>query len=214
MADIDMIPRSYRDGVRLRRALRLTGGALALVVLGAAAGHGWLRWSTAAIERQTVSLRAAASATQSDMARAATEHEAQLRLHQRATLLRALRREGELANFAQAIDSALPADTWLTSVTLRRDLRLAAADGAAAGGPGPDNSVATGDAAGTVLLLDSNVELGGQAASYEGVTDFLARLGRIPGMQGVALQSSGANATDGAIDYRAALVLSRREAGQ
>lgn len=211
VADIDMIPRSYRDGVRLRRALRLTAGALALVIVGAAAGHAALRWSTAGMERKAIALRTAASAAQSDLAHAATEAEAQLRLQQQAVLLRALRREGELAAFAQAIDGALPADTWLTTVTLRRNLRLAPPGGALPAGPGPDNAIATGNADGNVLLLDSTVELGGQATGYEGVTGFLANLGRAPGMDDVALQSSGVNPADGAIDFRAALVLARRK---
>lgn len=188
MADIDMIPRSYRDGVRLRHALRRTGAALAVVLLCAAAGHAALRWSTAAIERKSAALRAAASAAQSSLARAAGAHEAQLRQQRQAELLRTLRREHELAVLAQALEGALPARAWLTGVTLRRAV--------AAAGAGADPQ-----------LPDTAVELAGQAAGYEEVTDFLARLARMPGVQQVALQSSGANATDGAIDFQAALAL-------
>lgn len=191
MADIDMIPRSYRDGVRLRQALRRTGAALAMVLLCAAAGHAALRWSTAAIERKSAALRAAASAAQSSMARAAGAYEAQLRQQRQAALLSALRREHELAVLAQALEGALPARAWLTAVTLRRAV-------AAAG---------TADAGADPQLPDTAVELAGQAAGYEEVTDFLARLARMPGVQRVALQSSGANATDGAIDFQAALTL-------
>ena len=39
MADIDMIPRSYRDGVRVRRTLRRAGLALGLSV---ALGSSWV----------------------------------------------------------------------------------------------------------------------------------------------------------------------------
>ncbi|MDN4035525.1 PilN domain-containing protein [Massilia sp. YIM B02443] len=192
MADIDMIPRSYRDGVRLRHALRRTGAALAMVLLCAAAGHAALRWSTAGIERKSAALRAAASAAQSSIARAAGAYEAQLRRQRQATLLRALRREHELAVLAQALEGALPARAWLTTVTLRRTVAAAAA---------------TADAGAAPQLPDTAVELAGQAAGYEEVTDFLARLARMPGVQRVALQSSGANATDGAIDFQAALTL-------
>jgi len=198
MADIDMIPRSYRDGVRLRHALRRTGAALAVVVLCAGAGNAALRWSTASIERQSAALRAAASAAQSDLARAAGAYEAQLRQQRQAALLRTLRREHELAMLAQALDGALPERAWLTGVTLRRGLAPSAAtdtaDATDAAGAGPD-------------LPDTAVELAGQAAGYEEVTDFLARLARMPGVQRVALQSSGANAADGAIDFQAALTL-------
>lgn len=214
MADIDMIPRSYRNGVRLRRTARRTACALAAVVVAAAAGHAGLRWSSASMEREAARLRSAASAAQTDLQRAAAQREALLREQQRAGLLGAVRREGELAAFARAIDSALPADAWLTAITLRRSTR-AASPGAA---PPPEGSAqdtfATGNAQGDTLLLDSHVEFTGQAASYEGMTDFLAHLGRVPGLANVQLQSSGANADAGAIDFRATLSLTQHREGE
>jgi len=217
MADIDMIPRSYRDRVRLRHTLRRVGGALALVLLCAGAGHVALRWRAAALAQEASQLRAAASAAQSDQARVAGERAATLRAGQRAALLGALRRDGELAALALAIDGALPADTWLTALALRRDARVATPGvatpgvmpGAAPAGATAQQAFATGSAAGDLLLLESHVELRGQAASYDGVTAFLARLGRVPGLTAVQLQSSGANAVDGAIDFHATMALTR-----
>ena len=127
MADIDMIPRSYRDGVRMRRTLRRAGMALTAIVLAAAAGSGALRWQSAALERRTATLQQAASAAQTSQAQAATAYAARERLVQQQGLLRALRREGELAALAAAIDSALPANAWLTAINLQRDLQLATA---------------------------------------------------------------------------------------
>ena len=106
MADIDMIPRSYRDGVRVRRTLRRAGLALAAIVVAAAAGSAALRWQSAALERRTATLQQAASAATASQAQAATEHAARERVLQQQGLLRALRREGELALLANAIDSA------------------------------------------------------------------------------------------------------------
>ena len=209
MADIDMIPRSYRDRVRVRHTLRRVGGALALVLVGAAAGHAALRWQGAALEQQAARLRAAASAAQSDQARAAGERATALRAEQRAAVLGAVRREGELAALALAIDGALPADTWLTALALRRNARVAAPGAAPAAAATTQQAFATGSAAGDLLLLESQIELRGQAASYQGVTDFLARLGRVPGLSAVQLQSSGANAADGAIDFHATMALTR-----
>ena len=209
MADIDMIPRSYRDRVRVRHTLRRVGGALALVLVCAGAGHAALRWQGAALEQQAARLRAAASAAQSDQARAAGERATALRAEQRAAVLGAVRREGELAALALAIDGALPADTWLTALALRRNARVAAPGAAPAAAATTQQAFATGSAAGDLLLLESQVELRGQAASYQGVTDFLARLGRVPGLSAVQLQSSGANAADGAIDFHATMALTR-----
>ena len=211
MADIDMIPRSYRDGVRVRRTLRRAGLALAAIVLAAAAGSGALRWQSAALERRTATLQQAASAAQTSQAQAATAYAARERLVQQQGLLRALRREGELAALAAAIDSALPANAWLTAINLQRDLQLAtAAAPTTAAAPAPDSratTFATGNADGGTLVMISSVELTGQAADYNGITDFLSNLGRMPGMHGVELLSSSANPSTAAIDFRAVVML-------
>jgi len=206
-----MIPRSYRDGVRLRRVLRRAGGALALVLVLAVGGNAALRWSSTAMERQSTALRDAASAAQSDLERAATQRAADQREQQRTLLLGVLRREGELASFARAIDSALPADTWLTAIAVRRHVQLAPSGTALPTSAGTQDTFATGSAQGDILLLESQVELSGQSASYEGMTDFLARLGRVPGLKNVQLQSSSANAEAQAIDFRATLSLMQRQ---
>jgi Tfp pilus assembly protein PilN len=211
MADIDMIPRSYRDGVRVRRTLRRAGLALAAIVVAAAAGSAALRWQSAALERRTATLQQAASAATASQAQAATEHAARERVLQQQGLLRALRREGELAMLANAIDSALPETAWLTAVTLQRDLQLAPANAPApAPAPVPDGrttTIATGNADGSTLVMVSSVELAGQAADYNGITDFLSNLGRTPGMHGVELLSSSASPTTPAIDFRAVVTL-------
>ncbi|MBB6135055.1 Tfp pilus assembly protein PilN [Massilia aurea] len=212
MADIDMIPRSYRDGVRVRRTLRRAGMALTAITLAAAAGIGALRWQSAALERRTVTLQQAASAAQTSQAQAATVQAARERLLAQQGLLRALRREGELAALAAAIDSALPANAWLTAINLQRDLQLATAPPATATtpAPAPDSratTFATGNADGGTLVMVSSVELAGQAADYNGITDFLSNLGRMPGMHGVELLSSSANPSTAAIDFRAVVVL-------
>jgi len=211
MADIDMIPRSYRDAVRLRRTLRRTGAAVAIIVLAAAGASATLRWRLATIAHKTEALQHAANTAQSDMARLAAEHAERARSLQQAGLLRALRREGELAALAAAIDSALPATVWLTALNLRRDLQAAPAGAPAAGTPpapgAATNTIATGAADGSALAMTSSVELSGQALNYEGVTSFLSSLGRVPGMRGVQLLASGANPQAPAIDFRASIDL-------
>jgi len=213
MADIDMIPRSYRDGVRLRRTLRRTGTALAAIVLVAAGANGALRWHSAAIERKITALQLAASTAQADLARQASEHAERERRLQQQDLLRGLRREGELAAFAAAIDSALPATAWLTAVNLRRDLQLAPAGAALPAPGGPASIIATGAADGGALVMVSSVELAGQALNYDGITGFLSNLGRVPGMQGVQLLSSGTNPQAPAIDFRAVVNLTTTAPG-
>jgi hypothetical protein len=99
-------------------------------------------------------------------------------------LLRSLRREGELAAFARAIDDALPRDAWLTGIALRRDVQLT-----------PPSTIGSGNAKpapADTAMAGSIVELSGQALDYASITAFLARLGRAPGVAAVQLRSSGA----------------------
>ncbi len=188
MADIDMIPRSYRDAVRLRRVARLTVAALAVVVVVTGAGNALLRWRSAGIERQVAALRSAAAQAQSASARDASMRDEQARAAQAGALLRTLRRQGELAAFAQALDEALPPAAWLTGVNVRRGLQTV--PGAAA-----EPAIAT------------TVELAGQAASYDAITAFLAGLGRSKAVATVQLQSSAADATANAIAFHAVVQL-------
>lgn len=204
MADIDMIPRSWRDGIRLRRTLRRTAAALAIVVLAGAAGSAWLRWQAAAISRQAAQLGAAATQAQSAQARQASilaEHE---RRAQQEALLRMLRRQGELAAFAHAIDGALPAGAWLTSLEVRRDFQVPASGAIGAGTPAPAAAAADTAPPGTAIALS------GQALDYAAMTTFLAQLGRAPGVAGVQLQSSGA-AEAGDIAFQATVTLAWKD---
>ncbi|HEX8604543.1 MAG TPA: PilN domain-containing protein [Pseudoduganella sp.] len=202
MPDIDMIPRSWRDGIRVRRTLRRTAVALAIVVVAAAAANAALRWRSAAIERQAAALTAAAAQARSDQARDAMAREAKEQRMRQEALLRTLRREGELAAFALAIDSALPPDAWLTGIGLRRDFQApVAATGAGTSAAAPGDAPAPG----------SVVELAGEAMNYEAVTTFLAQLGRAPGVATVQLQSSGAGTETRAIGFHAVVTLAWRD---
>ena len=208
MADIDMIPREYRDGVRVRRTLRLAGIALALVVAaGSVAGVG-LRWRTAALERSATALEAAAAQAQADSARGAEQHAERSRQEQAHAVLRTLRRQGELAALARGLDASLGDAVWLTGLRIERDVQgaPAAANVAAAALPeGTETFSAPGASPAAPVQtwhLRSAIELNGQAASYEAVTAFLATLGRQPGIAGLQLVSS-CIAEGGAIDFRA-----------
>lgn len=207
MADIDMIPRSYRDQVRVRRTLRLAGIALALVALLGAAGSGVLRWRAGATAARADALQAAATRHQADSARDATQLASYNRLQQDAAVLHALRREGELGALAQGIDAALDGHVWLTALTLERDAQAAATKGDA-DGAGTEELTTSGTAAQTWHLA-STLQLSGQADSYAAVTAFLATLGRQSGIANLRLVGSSAAAEGQAIDFHATGTLVR-----
>lgn len=208
MADIDMIPREYRDGVRVRRTLRLAAIALALVVAaGTLAGVG-LRWRTAALEHSATALEAAAAQAQADSARGAEQQAERSRQEQAHAVLRTLRRQGELAALARGLDASLGDTVWLTGLRIERDVQGAAAGANTAAAALPEGTEtfnapgATPAAPVQTWHLRSAIELNGQAASYEAVTAFLAALGRQPGIAGLQLVSSSI-VEGGAIDFHA-----------
>jgi len=215
MADIDMIPREYRDGVRVRRTLRLAGVALVLVVAAGTLASIGLRWRSAALERSATALQTAAAQAQADSARGAQQQAERSRQEQAHAVLRTLRRRGELAALAQSLDAALaqgPDAVWLTGLQVERDVQGAPA-GANAAAPAaaalPDGTEefsapgATPAAAPQTWRLRSAIELNGQAASYEAVTAFLSALGRQPGIAGLRLVGSSAAAEGGVVDFHA-----------
>ncbi len=209
MADIDMIPRSWRDAIRVRRAIRRTAVALAIVAIAAAAGNAALRWRGAEFDRKAAALKAAATQALSDQARDATLLEAHERRMRQEALLRTLRRQGELAAFALAIDAALPPDAWLTGIALRRDFQAAAAGPAATAGSG--NGSPEQPARQDEVAAGSIVELSGEAMNYEAITMFLAQLGRAPGVATVQLRSSGAGTGAQAIGFHAVVALAWKD---
>jgi hypothetical protein len=211
MADIDMIPREYRDGVRVRRLVRLTGIALALVVAAGVLGGAGLRWRSAALARTATALQAAAVQAQADNARDAQEQAEHARRAQDAAILRALRRQGELATLARGLDAAMSDAVWLTELRVERDVQALSGSAGSAGSAGaPDGTAeefnvpgaAPGSAAQT-WRFRSGIELSGQASNYDAAAAFLSALGRQPGIAGLRLVGSSAAADGQAIDFRA-----------
>jgi Tfp pilus assembly protein PilN len=214
MADIDMIPREYRDGVRVRRLLRVTAAGLALTVALGVLGSAGLRWRTGALERAIAALQAASTQAQADSARVAQQQADQARKDQERTVLRTLRRRGELTALAQGLDAAMGDGVWLTELRVERDIQGVASTPAAAPAAvteAPAEGTQEFSAAAQTWRMRSNLELSGQAASYAAVTAFLSALGRQPGIAGLRLVSSSAAADGAAIDFRAAGALVQTE---
>lgn len=211
MADIDMIPRSYRDMVRVRRQLRQAGVALAAVAVLGLGANGALRWRGAAVARQAEVLEAAAGRAQADRARDADLQAASLRLQRDDATLQTLRREGELTTLMQGLETSLSDQVWLTGLTINRDAQAASAKDSPAAGI--ETLAGTGAAVQQTWRLASTLELKGQATDYAAVTAFLAALGRQPGVAGLRLVASSAGADGKTVDFEAAGYLVRPISG-
>lgn len=124
MADIDMIPRSYRDGLRVQRALHGYGLALGGVLLAGVIGVGLLHWRLAVETPQLEQLRARtaqAETLRTRLAATTLRHDA---LEQDAQALTALRGAGGVARLAQALETALNDKVWFDSLRYARSEEL------------------------------------------------------------------------------------------
>jgi Tfp pilus assembly protein PilN len=203
MADIDMIPRSYREAVRVRRTVRQAGLALACVAVLGIAAVGGLRWRGAALARQAAALESTASQAQAERTRDAALQAASMRLLRADATLHALRREGELDALTGALDAALGDQVWLTALSLQRNAQAAGAKDTAPD-PGVEQVAALDAADGSPnWRLASTIQITGQATDYGAVTTFLAALGRQPGVEGLRLVGSNAGAESHAVEFEA-----------
>lgn len=203
MADIDMIPRSYREGLRVRRTLTVYGAALAVVLVAGAGASAALRWRLA-VETPRLEAGRAAS-TQAGVMR--TELTTALarkdRMAENVAALASLRGAGEVAALASVLDGALNEQVWFTELRFARTQELLQA---APPTPLPAGVVQTRAAQAGALQsgalqawrLGSQIRIAGQARDNAAMTAFLAKLAADPSLANVRfLNSSTAAAEEG-----------------
>lgn len=199
MADMDMIPRSYHDALRVRRTFARYGAALALVLAVGGAGSGWLRWRLAVEAPRLAQLHAASAEAQAMQARLVAAQQRKQGLLQASETLAALRASGTLARLSGALDGALNDRVWFdqlqfsrTQEQLRAPLPSPLPDGTlAVQAPGAANG------ASGYWRLASQVDISAQAADHEAMARFLGALSADPALADVRFLNSGAGADGG-----------------
>jgi Tfp pilus assembly protein PilN len=201
MADIDMIPRSYRDALRVRRTLTAYGAALALLVVGGGGASLVLRWRVAVETPRLERMR-------TDSGMAGTMRTQLIGMQQRKDALMAdaqafasLRGAGDTAAVAQVLEATLNDKVWLGQLRFTRTqehlheplpsplppgtvfARATAPAGAPAPAPGSPGAM-------QAWQLGSHIELSGQALDQRAMTDFLAALAAHPALNGVRFLNS------------------------
>jgi Tfp pilus assembly protein PilN len=187
MADIDMIPRSYREASRVRRTLSAYGIALALVVLAGAGASALLRWRVTVETPRLMQLRA--DAVQAGAMRAQLTGAQQRRdaLAGDAEALAALRGAGAATQLAQVLDATLDDKVWIEHLRFTRTRERL---NAPLPSPLPPGTVQVNGA--QAWQLGSHVELAGQALDPAAMTRFLSALAAQPALAQVRLLNSGA----------------------
>lgn len=198
MADIDMIPRSYREGLRVRRTLAAYGAALAaLLVLGGGASA-FLHWRVA-LETPRLDAARAASAQAGAMRTRLVDAQARKdALADNVNALAGLRGAGEVAALAQVLDHTLNERVWFDTLRLARTQEALQT----APSPLPPGTVQARAAAGGTAQawrLGTQIEIAGGALDNAAMSAFLAALAADPALSEVRfLNSSTAAAEDGA----------------
>ena len=191
MADIDMIPRSYREALRVDRTVRRFGAALAALVLLGGAAAGLMRWRVAHTEPLLAQMRSAASQATGDAALLAVLQARHASLEQSVAALEALRAAGTVGRLAGALDTALRADMWLTGLHYVRSEQLIPAVAGQPAQPG-DLLLQPAAAAGApeTWRVTRRLDLSGAAFSYPALTEFLRAFSTQPGVAEVRLVDS------------------------
>jgi hypothetical protein len=200
MADIDLIPRSYREQLRVQRTLRRYALVLAAVLALGAAGAGGLRWHVARTEPQLARMRADASSSGADSVRLATLQTRHTALVQQVAALGSLRAPGAVRQLAESLDQSLRADLWLTGIRYERsELALPAQT---AGPARPDELQVQVGAVAEHWRISRRVDLSGAALSYPTLTEFMRGFASQGGIADVQLiDSSSPDAAGGAIGF-------------
>lgn len=213
MADIDMIPRSYRAALRVRRIATVYGAALALLLVTGAGASALLRWRVAVETPRLEQLRA--GSVQADAMRAQLEAARQRRdaYAQDAASLAAVRGAGEVASLAKILDAALNEQVWVEQLRFSRTEEQLPATTQT---PLPAGTVQVrvaqvpgAPAAVQVWRLGSHIDIAAQARDHAAMTSFLTALASNPALSEVRfMNSSAASAEDGsAVSFGAAASL-------
>lgn len=205
---IDMIPQSYRDGVRVRRAVaRFALAAGALMVLGGATA-GLLRWRVQHNLATLARLQQDAGSAQSVAIRVGALRARKASLEQSASALAALRANGSAGAVDALLQHALTPDVWVTRVSFARAEQLVTAPAGQALASGQYQQTSASNAP-EVWQVRHRLELAGAALRYPALTGFLHGVSTRPGLNEVRLVDSGStdnNSADVTFEISAELV--------
>ena len=222
MADIDMIPRSYREGVRARRTLQAYGAGLALLLLAGGGASAYLHWRLAG-ETPRLELDRSALTQAGAMRLQLTSAQARKDLlTENAAALGSLRGTGDAGALAAILDESLNARVWFEHLRFTRSQELLPALPPA---PLPAGVVQARAPAGAqagaqaqagapqAWRLGSQVQISGQALDNGAMTAFLSKLAANPGLTDVRFLNSSASADDegGLVVFNATATLVKHE---
>ena len=198
MADIDMIPRSYRERLRVRRTLYVYGAVLGLLLVAGGAASAVLRWRLAVETPQLDAARAGALRTDTLRTHLASAQTRKDTLAEGVDALAALRGAGEVEALATLLNGVLNDKVWFKKLRFARTQELLQGT---APSPLPAGTVQVrtpGSGAVQAWRLGSHIEIEGRALDNPAMTAFLGALAAHPALGKVHfLNSSTATPEEG-----------------
>ena len=199
MANVDMIPRSYREARRARRMLARYGAALVGIVLVGAGTSGVLHWRLSAELPKLDQLRDSTARVEAARTKLVSAQARKTVLEDDAAAMAALRGVGTIAAMADALDASLNAKVWLDKLVFSRTQeKLAEPVPAPLPGTVVRARTAPDTAESQAWRLVDHVEMRGNALDHAALTAFLTQASLQPAMNKVRfLESSVATGDDG-----------------
>ena len=202
MPEIDMIPRSYHDAMRLQRTLAAYATAAALLLVFALLLGAGLRWRIASQGLQVSALRSSIEQSEQARRQLALAQSRQISLTQQLAALTALRGAGEIGRMTNAIDAALGQHVWFTTLDYARDAQVIGAGQKMPVQSGyllvlpPDAPGQSAASANRSWRLSNNIEIKGSATDHAALTDFLQALSAQSAIADVHFVNSGSPAAN------------------
>ena len=213
MADIDMIPRSYREGLRVRRILAAYGAALGVLVLTGGGASAALRWRLAVETPRLEQARANSLQTGALLTQLAAAQARKESFAEGIDALAAMRGAGEVDALARLLDGALSDKVWFEQLRFMRTQEMLKEP---APSPLPPDMVqvrAPGTATPQAWRVGSHFQVEGRALDNAAMTAFLAALAGNPALSNMRFLDSSTQAPEsgGAVAFNAAGSLVKRK---
>jgi cell division protein FtsB len=214
MNDIDLIPRSYRDAVRVRRVLGRAAIAMAALLVTGLVMYAYVFWQLRSEKFQLTNFRSEAKRIDGLRKQVDILNARKTSLEHMALTLSALRGAGEIYRTAEAVNSALNAGVWLTSLRFSREQQVLDAAQPTAKPANGYTVIRTASGAGAgqkedAWRLSNSIQIKGAAIDHTFLAEFMKKLSGQPGIVEVRFLNSNAESDEVAqnIQFSAAAIL-------
>ncbi|MGB9149652.1 MAG: PilN domain-containing protein [Burkholderiales bacterium] len=193
MADIDLIPQSYRDSQRIQRTLKSYLLVCLLLVAIVAALRGTIYYLNESLQPEIARLKTKEALSVQQLAQLDQLRAAKQKAEKQWQILQGLRGKPIIDQLFSAVDTALPGSLWFDDIKYMREGQFVDVKpetrnvGYFIVVPKDEKNPAAGEQGWRVAR---HVEIRGQAADHRTLTGFIGNLGAQPGISNVKLMNT------------------------